>query len=190
MATALTHAFVGIAAGLACMRRPMPARFWVLAAGCSAAPDLDVLLHGLGVAYEDPWGHRGMTHAPVFALGVGLVVTTLCFWRAAPIGRRRWWGLVTFFTLVTASHGLIDAFTNGGLGIAFLAPFDDARFFMPWAPLEVPGLSVRSLFTMRGLEVIRSELQWVWLPVIAVTGAWLVARPWVRPGRSGSEPAP
>ena len=67
MATAFTHGMVGLVAGRIFFRRPMPARFWVLAAGCSALPDLDVGLHVYGVEYGDLWGHRGMMHSLLFA---------------------------------------------------------------------------------------------------------------------------
>jgi hypothetical protein len=31
----------------------------------------------------------------------------------------------TYFFLAAASHGLLDAMTDGGLGVAFFAPFDE-----------------------------------------------------------------
>jgi hypothetical protein len=36
--------------------------------------------------------------------------------------------------LATASHGVLDATTNGGLGVAFFSPFDNRRYFLPWRP--------------------------------------------------------
>jgi acyl-CoA reductase-like NAD-dependent aldehyde dehydrogenase len=38
VATAFTHAFVALAAGKVCIRRPMPWKFWALAMACSALP--------------------------------------------------------------------------------------------------------------------------------------------------------
>ena len=73
--------------------------------------------------------------------------------------------------LVTASHGLLDAMTNGGLGIAFFAPFDDGRYFLPWRPIEVSPIGAGAFFSEWGLRVIKSELLWVWLPVV---GLWVL----------------
>jgi inner membrane protein len=84
--------------------------------------------------------------------------------------------LTLFFFLVTASHGFLDAFTDGGLGIAFLAPFDDTRYFFPWRPIEVAPLGLTRMFTLDGWSVIRSELLWVWLPVAVLATMIIVIR--------------
>ena len=59
---------------------------------------------------------------------------------------------------------MLDAFTNGGLGVALLSPFDDTRYFFPFRPIEVSPLSVRAFFSAHGLAILRSELVWVWAP--------------------------
>lgn len=82
-----------------------------------------------GVEYGDLWGHRGMTHSILFALILGAIVSTWLFrlWWSEdaqarindipmPWSSKRWWSLFVFFSLITASHGFLDAFTNGGLG--------------------------------------------------------------------------
>ena len=48
-----------------------------------------------------------------------------------------------------ASHGLIDALTNGGLGIAFFAPFSNERFFFSYRPIEVSTLNIRHFLKVR-----------------------------------------
>ena len=58
-----------------------------------------------------------------------------------------------------ASHGLLDAMTDGGPGVAFFAPFANRRYFLPWTPIRVSPT-----FTSRGTAVIRSELFWIWVP--------------------------
>jgi inner membrane protein len=58
----------------------------------------------------------------------------------------------------------LDASTNGGLGIALLSPFDNTRLFFPWTPIEVSPIGVKAFFSTWGLVVIKSELQWIWLP--------------------------
>lgn len=179
MPTALTHAFVALASGKACFHRPMPLRFWFLAMGCSAGPDLDIGLHSFGIEYEDLWGHRGMTHSIFFALVLSVVLVSGAFRRDAPLLTRPWWALVAFFFAITASHGLLDAFTDGGLGIAFLAPFSEARYFLPWRPLLVSHFGVGSLFTVYGMRVLLIEFVWVWIPVAAVSGGILVCRAWL-----------
>jgi inner membrane protein len=62
--------------------------------------------------------------------------------------------------------------TNGGLGVAFFAPFQNDRYFFPWRPIQVSPIGVASFFSEWGLRVVRSELQWVWLPsaIINVIG--------------------
>ncbi len=76
-----------------------------------------------------------------------------------------WWLLIAHFILVTASHGMLDAMTDGGLGIAFFAPFDDTRYFFPWRPVLVSPIGIAPFFSRYGLDVLISECVWIWLPV-------------------------
>jgi inner membrane protein len=55
-------------------------------------------------------------------------------------------------------------FTNGGSGIALWLPFSSERLFFPWQVIEVSPLSLRGLAGERGMQVLQSELLWVWLP--------------------------
>ncbi|MDZ4754684.1 MAG: metal-dependent hydrolase [Phycisphaerae bacterium] len=177
MATAFTHAFVAIAAGVAIYSpRPMPKKFWILAPICSAAPDLDVGLHAYGVDYADAWGHRGMMHSVFFAVIIGVALVAWFFRRDFRPLSRPWFGMCAFFAAIIASHGFIDAFTSGGEGIAFFAPFSHERYFMPWNPIEVSPMGVRGFFTQSGAEAIISELLWVWLPVSVVAACVYFAR--------------
>src|SRR5689334_2702770 len=121
------HIAVGMAAARWEHTRPSPvlptlAASMVLFAGLSLLPDLDVVGFRLGIAYEDPWGHRGATHSLLFALLVSLLVAVLS--RAAGRPFVRTW-LLTM--LVIGSHGLLDTLTDGGLGAALWWPFSDAR---------------------------------------------------------------
>ena len=54
--------------------------------------------------------------------------------------------------------------TDGGLGIAFLAPFDNSRYFFPWRPVMVSPIGVAPFFSRYGLNVLLSEFVWIWLP--------------------------
>jgi inner membrane protein len=145
-------------------------------------PDIDVVGFSFGVHYEDLLGHRGLTHSLFFALLVGLAVVTLLFRDAPPLSQR-WIRLVIFFFLFTASHGVLDAFTNGGLGVAFFAPFSNKRYFFPWTPIEVSPIGLRHFSGGRAVEVILSEIVWIWIPAaILVVTAWLLRKG--RPGNS------
>lgn len=55
-----------------------------------------------------------------------------------------WMWLYLF--LATISHSLLDALTNGGMGVALFAPFDNRRFFFPFRPIEVAYFGVSWLF--------------------------------------------
>src|SRR5579872_845956 len=70
-----------------------------------------------------------------FALVVSWTVAFLTFSRR-PQGWTRFL-LFSYFFVVTASHGVLDAMTDGGLGIAFFAPFDNTRYFFPFRPIKV-----------------------------------------------------
>jgi inner membrane protein len=177
MPTVMTHAAVALALGrLATGGRPMPARFWLSSAALAMLPDLDVLAWPLGLPYASLWSHRGLTHslptAAVIALGAAALARV-------GVGVGRAW---LYFFAVVASHGVLDAMTNGGAGVAFFAPFDATRYFLPWRPVEVSPIGP-AFFGRRGLETIESELVWIWLPTALVVGA---AALW----RRGRAPAP
>jgi inner membrane protein len=176
MASAFSHAVSGLAIGTAFWRPGVPARYWVLGAVAAALPDLDSIGFRFGIAYGDMLGHRGLTHSLLFAAVLSAAVVAIAFPSGAgPISRSQLW---LYFFLATASHGVLDAMTNGGLGVAFFAPFDNSRYFFPFTPIAVSPISVRAFFTERGVRVLTSELIWIWLPAIAVAGAmlWLRSR--------------
>jgi inner membrane protein len=173
MASAFSHAAVGLALGTAFWRPGLPARYWILGATLAALPDVDSIGFRFGIAYGDVLGHRGLTHSLAFAAVLGLIVAFAAFPSGpTPISRGQLW---LYFFLATASHGVLDALTNGGLGVAFFAPFHNARYFFPVTPVEVSPISVRAFFTARGARVLASELTWIWLPTIGATAVilWL-----------------
>jgi inner membrane protein len=65
---------------------------------------------------------------------------------------------------------VLDAFTDGGLGVALLWPWSGERYWAPAAMrvVEVSPISVRRLLSARGMAVLGSELRWIWLPALAV----------------------
>jgi inner membrane protein len=168
-----THAAAAAALATAFHRRGDPLRFWLLGALCAVLPDLDVVGFWLGVPYAAPLGHRGLSHSLAFGALLGAALATLAF-RAEPAPSRA--RIAAFLALATASHGLLDALTDGGLGIALFAPFSDARVFAPWRPLRVSPLEPASFLSARGLAVLRSELVFVWLPALGFAAAALALR--------------
>ncbi|MNG33863.1 Inner membrane protein YbcI [compost metagenome] len=51
--------------------------------------------------------------------------------------------------------------------MAWLWPWSEQRFFLPWRPIEVSPF-VNGFFSQRGLAVLASEARWVWLPCLAL----------------------
>jgi len=169
VASFLTHLGVGYVAGRVASPGG-PRRLAWLAAFLSAAPDLDVITFAFGIPYEHPLGHRGLSHSLLVAVLAGLLA-------ALALRTRPLWPTAALLATVTASHGLFDALTNGGLGIAFFAPFDDTRYFLPWQPLEVSPIGARAFVSSRGFAVLASEALWVWLPLgVLLLGGTLVRR--------------
>jgi inner membrane protein len=146
-------------------RHHVPRHFALAGAVAAVVPDLDVVAFRFGIPYAHPLGHRGFSHSLVFAAAVA-AVTIVAFARSLSSGGRRATWL--YVALAIASHGLFDAVTNGGLGVALLAPFTNERFFFPWQPIEVSPLGLSRIFSARGLEVLTSELLWVGVPALAV----------------------
>jgi inner membrane protein len=171
MPTVMTHAVVGVGLGSLFTSRKMPPMFWLTTVALTMAPDLDVWAFRLGIPYAAPLGHRGFTHSLIFALLAGCTAALLTHRR---IGGRLA-DLCGFFLLVTASHGLLDAFTNGGQGVGFFLPFDTRRYFFPWHPIQVSPIGF-AFFSERGMSVLLSEMLWIWLPTAAVVAPVLLYR--------------
>jgi inner membrane protein len=154
---------VAVAAGMTFAPKDVPKRFWPLSLICSVIPDADVIAFSFGIPYPHLFGHRGFFHSPFFALLLSTFIV-LVFFRDREIFSKQWFFYLIFFFLLSASHGILDAFTNGGLGIPLLFPFDQTRYFFPWRPIVVSPIGVIPFFSKWGLAVMKSELLWVWLP--------------------------
>lgn len=175
MASAISHAVAALSIGTCFYRPHMPKRVWVAGVVCSVLPDLDVIGFRFGIRYGDFWGHRGFTHSLFFAALLSGAVAVVVFRRGASgIGR---FALFAYLFLATASHGLLDSMTNGGLGVAFFSPFDNTRYFLPWRPVRVSPIAVTRFFTPRGYAILQSELLWIWLPAIVFASlVWILRR--------------
>jgi inner membrane protein len=176
MPTIFSHGAVGFIAARLTQSNPQAERRVMFAAIVIAVlPDIDGLWFR-AIPYGHPLGHRGFTHSLLFAVMRGLVLAAF-FARAGWTGGRSFWALALFFSLVTASHGFFDALTSGGLGVAFFAPFDHTRYFLPWRPIPVSPLSAAGLLTPRGLRVMSWELA-LFGTFTAASALWHRRRAW------------
>jgi len=176
VASAFSHAIAALSIGTCFYRPRIPKSVWVAGAVCSVLPDIDVIGFRFGVQYGDFWGHRGFTHSLVFAALVASASMVLVFRGGVPnIGR---FPLFAYLFLAIASHGVLDAMTNGGLGVAFFSPFNNHRYFLPWRAIRVSPIAVTRFFSPRGYAVLQSELLWIWLPAILFAASVLTLR-WV-----------
>ena len=174
MPTVITHSAVAVVTAKVFGPAELPKRFWLLSIFCSIIPDADVFTFSFGIPYGHFFGHRGFFHSPFFALLVSVLVVSV-FFHTEKIFSRRWWFYLIYFSLLTASHGILDAFTNGGLGIALLSPFDATRYFFPWRPILVSPIGLEGFLSKRGLMTLKSELFWIWIPLmIMVIGSSLI----------------
>ena len=173
MPTIFTHALAG--AVLAQITAPGSQRRALTCVASIAAilPDADVIGFRLGIPYGEVLGHRGLTHSLPFACVVGLAGIAP-FWTGTKPRAR--FPIAMCIAAATASHGILDALTNGGLGVAFFAPLSAARFFFPATPIEVSPLGLTAIFSARGMSVLASEFTWVWCPALLLAAVAGVAR--------------
>ena len=171
MPSVFSHAVAALGIGAGFYRPGIPYRVWIAGVICSAIPDLDVIGFSFGVHYGDFWGHRGFTHSLLFAAALAAVMLLMFPQGATGIARASLW---LYLFAATASHGLLDAMTDGGLGVALFSPFENSRYFFAFTPIRVAPIGITRFFSARGLEVLRSELLWVWLPAAAlIAAAWV-----------------
>lgn len=167
MASIVGHCALGATLGKLLLpeRRYWP--YWVLAAACAFLPDADVIGFKFHVPYASLWGHRGLSHSLLAAAVVASGLTLLTAWRrpagAPPLGR-----LWLLLLLATASHGMLDAMTTGGEGVAFFSPFDTERYFFGLRPIAVSPIGVKKFVGEWAARVLRSEVQWVLLPCLLI----------------------
>jgi inner membrane protein len=164
MSSIITHPAVPIAISAIFPRQSLRPSVVIAGAICSIIPDLDVIGFGFGVDYGEMLGHRGLTHSIFFAVALGALLAL--FLAERNVQAR----LLVFIFLFwsTLSHAILDAMTNGGLGVAFFAPFQNERYFFPWRPIHVSPIGIEQFFSEWGLRVLLSELKWVWLPSLII----------------------
>ena len=174
MPTVFSHPAVAIA--LVPWTKAICVDWKILAVGAflTVLPDFDVIGLKMGIPYQHILGHRGISHSLFFAVLVsGLFAVPMS--RRLGVSRGSLW---VYFFLALASHGLLDALTDGGLGVAFFAPFDAQRYFFPVRPIQVSPLDIQRFLHGQGASVMLNELYWVWLPC---SGVFLLG--WLRSHR-------
>lgn len=175
MTTIISHAAVGLALGYAWRPARRGRRFWLACALLPAVPDADVIGFRFGIAYGDVLGHRGLSHSLAFAALLGLATALSVGWWE----KRDWRDtrhLAMLFILAAASHGPMDMLTNGGLGIALLAPFDAHRMFWDWRPILVSPIGLEKFLSPWGWAVLKDELLWFGPPLALLVGATVLRR--------------
>ena len=161
MPTIISHPAILMAAYPAFRKYQFSSTTWIAAAICSIVPDFDVIGFQFGIRYGDLLGHRGLTHSIFFAFLLSAIV-------AFAIHQKQ--KLATFVLLFgcTLSHGILDAFTDGGLGIAFFSPFSNTRYFFPWRPLQVSPIGISGFLSGPALSVLMSEIKFMWIPCVVI----------------------
>jgi len=166
--TIITHSVVAVSSAWGYSSGKESLKFWILSIACSILPDADVIgYRWFYIPYNHFLGHRGFFHSPFFAALLSILIVCI-FYRKEVIFSNQWWKYVLYFFIITASHGLLDALTNGGQGIALLSPINNNRYFFPWTPIEVSPLNIEAFLSQRGLTVLKSELVWVWVPSLLI----------------------
>ena len=151
MPTVLTHPAIPLAIRL-WGRDVVPTPLLIAGVAVAVMPDLDVLAFRYGISYASNFGHRGFSHSLLFAAALALFGAGAFRYFQTSFGR-----VFVFLFLAAVSHGILDAFTNGGLGIAFLWPFTPERYFAPVQVMQVAPIGVSRFLSPRGVSVLISE---------------------------------
>ena len=173
MPTIFSHAIFAGVAGKSFVKKSVSFWFWLLTALCAMIPDADVVGLAFGIKFGSMFGHRGFTHSIMFAFVFGGIIAFFTD-RFLQTGLSLL-KLFVYFSLATFSHPLLDMLTDGGSGVALFAPFSNERYFFPWRPVEVSPIGM-GFFSGRGLDVILSEIIWIWLPAITVLITAMIIR--------------
>ncbi len=163
MATIISHTAIPIAFFWTAGRKKISPRLFVTGILLSMAPDLDIIGFYFNIDYGAALGHRGMTHSLFFAAVVALLLTRFSkFLRSRPV-------MIFIFSFISmASHGVLDALTNGGLGVAFFWPFSNRRFFFPWHEIIVSPIGLKNFLNNRAWVVFQSEIIYIWAPCLTL----------------------
>jgi inner membrane protein len=165
MATFLAHAAVPLITGRVV---PTPEgldrrRLAWTAVAVACVQDLDYAGIAFDIRIDDALGHRGASHSLVFSAVLGLVAALLAF-RGKHL-RATW----PWLSLAAASHGLVDMFSRGELGVALFWPFSSARLFFPVHLLPSAPLGVDEVLSRFGFIALFNEVVLLLLPLWLAT---------------------
>lgn len=158
MASAFGHALLAGAIGQFKTFPLKSSKFWFLMIVAAVIPDADVIAFKFGIPYEHPLGHRGFSHSLLFSLVLALTFTILFFRNCK---KREFCQVTLLFFLSGVSHSFLDCMTDGGLGVGWFIPFHNERYFFPFRPIKVSPLSIKSFFSMKGIDILLIEGLWI-----------------------------
>lgn len=163
MASLITHPLVPVSLAAMLGRQVIPLRLLLAGVVLAMLPDADVGAFALDIPYASPWGHRGFMHSVATALVCASLPMTMARWFRAPPALA-----FSFLFASMLSHDLLDACTDGGLGVALWWPLTDTRYFFAHHPIRVSPIGVGHFIGARGWTVLRSEMLWVWTPLAGI----------------------
>jgi inner membrane protein len=73
MPTIFSHIAIPVAARLGAGSHQIPLSMLLTGMLCTVLPDFDGISFKLGIEYGSIWGHRGVTHTLLFAVGIGIL---------------------------------------------------------------------------------------------------------------------
>jgi len=167
MASVFGHAVLAGSLGTALPQKVNLTKIIFLGILCSILPDVDVLAFKFGIPYEHLFGHRGFTHSIFFAVIWSIIMVFLFHGKS---DKTIQWKLGFYYFICTVSHPILDAMTTGGMGVALGAPFNNERIFLPWRVIKVSPLGAGRFFSKWGLEVLKSEFVWIFIPSLVIAG--------------------
>jgi inner membrane protein len=171
MPTLIGHTAISLSMAMMGGRRFVPPRLLAAALAASILPDADAVGFYLGIPYGHMMGHRGFSHSIAFALSIGLLGMLM----SSKLGVRRMPAFVVL-SVSCLSHGVLDAMTSGGMGVAFFSPLSNERYFLPWRFIKVAPLSIVRFMGERGWEILKAEFLWIWIPALAAGALGMACR--------------
>lgn len=179
MSTLFGHLAVGATLAVLAPRSAPRAKLALTMAALAAVPDLDVIAFRFDVPYASAWGHRGFTHSLTFAALLATLASAF-FVRAPQANAAYRLRLFALLFTACASHGLLDALTDAGLGIGFFIPFDSARYFFDFRPLLTSPIGVAAFFRESSLAILWNEAVWIGLPCAVLLAGTVSLSQWTK----------
>jgi inner membrane protein len=125
----------------------------------------------LHLPYGHALTHRGVTHS--LAAAALIAISAMLLGLRAHLRSPRIW-LCMF--AAAFSHGLLDACTLGGVGVAAFWPLSHARYVCVWQPIGVSPIPLSAGLFTRFLAALWTEAVWIGLPALLLVTATRAAR--------------